>query len=276
MGGSSSASEWDAIADAWDRHVDVTAEHVRPVTRKLLRMVAPGPGESVLEVACGAGDLGVEIARAVGDSGRVLLTDGSPRMLEHARRRVAALELSNLEFEVMDGEALRIRDESFDAVVCRFGYMLMPEPEKGFAEARRVLKQGGRIGFAVWGPAEKNPWLVALGMAAMQNGVTVDLDPFGPGGPFSLAEPDRVESLLHASSFEQVDVQTVDIEQRYANLEDYWSIMSQISGPLATALGALDQVTVGAVKDSLRLTIGAFEEDGGYILPGVAIVATAR
>src|SRR3712207_9437581 len=78
------------------------------------------------------GDVAAALAGRVG---RVLATDLSPGMVEAARRR----ELPGVDHAVMDMQSLDLPDASVVAVVCRCGYMLVPDPARAFREPRRVL-----------------------------------------------------------------------------------------------------------------------------------------
>jgi ubiquinone/menaquinone biosynthesis C-methylase UbiE len=79
-------------------------------------------------------------------------------MVEAAERHVVALGLENVECHVLDAERLDLPDDAVDGVLCRWGYMLMPNPEAAFAETHRVLRSGGRLSCAVFGRPEQNPW----------------------------------------------------------------------------------------------------------------------
>ena len=54
---------------------------------------------------------------------------------------------------------MELERDSVDGVLCRWGYMLMIDPAKAFAETRRVLRPGGRLAFSVWAERERNPAL---------------------------------------------------------------------------------------------------------------------
>ena len=62
----------------------------------------------------------------------------------------------NINFRHGDAENLAFKDASFDAVICAFGILHMPQPQKAVAEAFRVLKSGGRYAFTAWASADKN------------------------------------------------------------------------------------------------------------------------
>ena len=63
---------------------------------------------------------------------------------------------------VLDLEQIDVPDASFDIVVCREGLMFALDPARAVAEIVRVLRPGGRVAVAVWGPRDRNPWLGVL------------------------------------------------------------------------------------------------------------------
>ena len=175
--------EGDSVAAAWERHRERVFETTRPVSDWLVEHVVARPGATVLELTAGPGETGFLVAERVGDDGRVLATDLSPAMVAAARRGVEARGLTNVECRVMDAQQLDLDDDSVDGVLSRFGVMLTPEPARVAREARRVLRPGGSLAYGVWGPAERNPWILVLAGALLQCGHVPDADPFGPGGP---------------------------------------------------------------------------------------------
>ena len=55
---------------------------------------------------------------------------------------------------MLDAEQMDLDDDSVDAAVCRWGYMLMADPAAALRETRRVLRDGGALAFAVWAAPE--------------------------------------------------------------------------------------------------------------------------
>ena len=68
----------------------------------------------------------------------------SPEMLAIGRRRAEQLG-RRVDLRVGDVQALELGDESFDTVVCTLGLCTIPDPRRAVAEARRVLRPGGRL-----------------------------------------------------------------------------------------------------------------------------------
>ena len=128
---------WDAAAVGWEAEREAVTEVNAPVTAALVAALDPQPDDIVLDLAGGTGDL---VEALAGRVAHVIATDLSPVMVEAARKR----GIPNAEHRSMDMQAIDLPDASVDAVVSRFGYMLVPDPALAFREARRVLRPGGR------------------------------------------------------------------------------------------------------------------------------------
>jgi SAM-dependent methyltransferase len=139
--------------------------------------IDPKPGERVLELAAGPGETGLIAAQRLGPEGRLLSTDQAPQMVEIARRRAAELGLENVDFDVTDAQRMELEPESFDAVLCRWGYMLMADPDEALRRTRRVLKRGGRLPLATWDRPDRNLWMSAPVIAPVSEGVMPPPDP---------------------------------------------------------------------------------------------------
>lgn len=102
------------------------------------------PGNRVLDVAAGTGDQTLMAAQRVGPTGYVLATDISANMLNLASDAARESGLTNVETRVMDAENIDLDADSFDAVICRQGLMLVSNPHKALVGMRRVVKPKGK------------------------------------------------------------------------------------------------------------------------------------
>jgi ubiquinone/menaquinone biosynthesis C-methylase UbiE len=132
-------SRWyDLIEGGWEG---------RP-RRLALHLLAPKPGEQILEIGCGTGASLLELARAVGDQGRVSGLDLSPGMLLIAEKKLRRKGLLR-RVELRKGDALHLpyQTASMDAIFMAFTLELFDTPEIPLvlAECRRVLKREGRL-----------------------------------------------------------------------------------------------------------------------------------
>ena len=151
----------------------------------------------------------------------------------------------------MDMQAIDLPDASVDAVVCRFGYMLVPDVALALRETRRVLRPGGRLAFATWAPAKRNPWATAFMPILIERGLQEPPKPGDPG-QFTLGEPERIESLVRTAGFDQVAVQEVGIEFRFESWEEFRRVITGLAASQRQALESLDDDTRAEVDEAAR------------------------
>lgn len=108
----------------------------------------------VLETAAGSGAVTRALAPRLKPDARYVVTDLNQPMLDHAADRQGADD--RIEWRQADALHLPFEDASFDLVCCQFGAMFFPDRTAGHAEARRVLRPGGRLVFSVWDRIEDN------------------------------------------------------------------------------------------------------------------------
>ncbi len=194
-------------------------------------------GERMLELACGPGGVGMEASEQVGPDGEVVLSDVVPQMTAIAASRAKERGLTNVTTRELDLEQIDQPDGSYDAALCREGIMLVVDPARAATEIRRVLKPGGRAVVSVWGPRDRNPWLGAmLDAVGAQLGGT--FPPPGVPGPFALDGREKLNAVLTAGGFEDVDIDEVETPWRGSDFDQWWLVTSALAGPLSKLLEA--------------------------------------
>jgi arsenite methyltransferase len=136
--------EFDAEAARQMEAVYLTNDVVQQ-RRKVLRLLALTEGEAVLDIGSGPGLLATEMAQAVGPTGRVCGIDVSDSMLTLARRRAVPAGSARLEYRHGDACAVPYPGGSFDVAVCTQVLEYVADIPAALAEARRVLRPGGRL-----------------------------------------------------------------------------------------------------------------------------------
>ncbi len=263
------------MAAGWQRHNDVIWQASLQVGEWLVDKVAPEPGQTIVELAAGPGDTGFVAARLVGKDGRLISTDFSPNMVEVAEARAGSLGVSNAEFRVMDAENIDLADNAVDGILCRFGFMLMLDPQAALAECRRVLRPGGRLAFAVWTGPEKNPWVGIIGMVLRQQGYEPPGDPFGPGGMFSMASEEQVRAMLASAGFQGVETEEMEVHWRFEDFAGFWTFLTELAGGIAVFLRTLSNPERDELRRVVEKAIEGFRDGQGYELPGVALNVAA-
>ena len=182
-----------------------------PVTPYLLDAVAFAPGENVLDIGCGTGRTTIEAGRRVGPLGHAAGADISDRLLELAEDRARDTNAGNVAFRLGDMQHESVPGAPFDVAFSQFGVMFFDEPVTAFANIARHLRPGGRLVFACWQDAARNPWNVGV---ALSQFVVPPPEPAAgksPTGPFALADPDRTEAILRAAGLTAVERTAFDI-----------------------------------------------------------------
>jgi SAM-dependent methyltransferase len=265
----------DLVAAAWERYRERLFEGQRRLSEWIVDRVDPRPGQTLLELTAGPGETGFLAAERLGPEGRLISSDLNEGMVGAARRGAEARGLTNVEFRVIDAQRVDLPDASVDGVISRFGLMLVPEPTRAFAECRRVLRPGRRLAYGVWGPFDRNPWLTHLVGAILQSGHALPGDPFGPGGPFSLAAPDDNRKLLTGAGFTNTEVEEIPGTMRYASLDDYWDMQTEIAGPISGVVRSLSDDERDSIKATLEPMLTPFQSGDGYEFPSLALGITA-
>ena len=227
--------EWNAVADAWERWWETIERGSQPVSDRLVEMVGLGLGHRVVDVATGIGEPAVTAARMVGPSGRVVATDQSPQMLAIARGRGEALGLQNMEFQEMDAEGLDLPDSAFDAVLCRYGLMFLPDLGLALRNMLRLLVPGGRIAAAVWGIPPKTP-LLSTAMGVLREMFNLPPPPPGTPGPNSLADTAALEQAVREAGFVDVRSESMTMVVDFPSVDTYTSFLGEIAPPIRALL----------------------------------------
>lgn len=270
-----SRAVWDNMAPGWERYRDFMWRTTHHVAEWLVDEAQLRQGDTVLDVAGGAGDIGLLAAERVGPSGAVIETDFAPQMVEVARRRAEEVGAANVECRTLDAQAMDLDDASIDAIVCRWGFMLMLDPAAALKECRRVLKDGRRLALSVWGGPDKNPWVTVTGMTMIQLGYQPGGDPFGPGGMFSMSDHDVIRNLVTEAGFTDVSIEEMPVTWSYSSFDEAWGFMTQVAGAIATAVKEMPEDKVGELRAALEANLAAYKTAEGISLPGVTVNVAA-
>jgi ubiquinone/menaquinone biosynthesis C-methylase UbiE len=172
----------------------------------LAQRVASGDPGAVLETAAGSGVVTRALSPLLNADARYVVTDLNPPMLDRAARMQT--DGRAIEWQPADALALPFPDASFDVVCCQFGVMFFPDRIAGFAEARRLLKPGGRFIFNAWDRIEDNVFADIVTMAAAE--VFPDDPPrFLARTPHGYNDVAQIEADLRAAGFDTIAVETI-------------------------------------------------------------------
>ena len=229
------------------------AEKVAPVLMRqfadpLIERLHVNQDATVLEVGAGSGIL-TEILFPQVKS--ILATDFAPGMIELLRNRLDVLGATNVQCEVMDGQALTLKDSSFDAGACSFALMLFPDRAKGFAELCRVVRPNGRVAISAWAGPDKFE-LFGLFLAAMRAAFPDMPPPSSPPPVFSLSDPAEFTSQMEAGGFRHVEVECVARDLEVPDFEAMWSMLTAGAPPIQVLFDRIGPSGKERLRDQLQ------------------------
>src|ERR1700722_19348255 len=270
-----SRETWEQAAAGWGRMADQIRDWALDLSAKMVDALALQPGQRVLGLAAGPGDTGFMAAELVAPGGTLICSDGAEAMLAVARERAAAQGLHNVEFRQLELEWIDLPTADVDAVLCRWGIMLVVDSETAAQEIRRVLKPGGRAALAVWDEPARNPWTTISSQALIELGFAAPPDPGAPG-MFKLAGDGVLRELLQAAGLIDVRVTPVSMERRFDTVDQYLAETLAMSSLFRSAYRELELEQQLAVKRRIVRDARPFTaDDGSLVLPGSSLVAVA-
>ena len=172
---------------------------------------------AVLETACGTGIVTRALRNALPASVALTATDLNPGMMTVAQEEFRPGE--QLTLHPADGTDLPFPDSSFDTMVCQFGMMFYPDKQKGYREAHRVLKLGGRYLFSVWDEHRYNAF-GRITHAVVKNFFPDDPPPFY-AVPFSYSAIDLIKEQLLDAHFTDINVSVLTRERSIPDLKAF-------------------------------------------------------
>jgi ubiquinone/menaquinone biosynthesis C-methylase UbiE len=191
-----------SIPELYDRHLGPVL--FEPYARDLAARV-PARAKHVLEIAAGTGRLTRQLLAVLPADTVLIATDLNEPMIAEGMRRVGADP--RLSWQTADALELPFEDGGFDAVVCQFGLMFVPDKQGALREMRRMLAPGGTLLLSTWDALERN------GATAVLQARVLEAFPSDPPlffkTPFSMPDPDELRALAEAAELRDVRVETV-------------------------------------------------------------------
>ena len=272
-----SLENWEEAAAGWRRRERMMREFAAPVSHWLIDALSLQPGQRVLELAGGLGETGMLAAELVAPLGGVVISDQAEAKIAGARERAHELGLANVEFQVLNAEWIDLPLASVDAVLCRWGYMLMADPAAALSETRRVLRPGGRLALAVWDALERNPW------AALPAQELLERNGAQPGGyrerepgPFALGSVEQVQALLEEAGFVDVHVQALELVRHQQSFAELWETTLDLSRNFHDAVLSRPAEEIAQIEASLARRFAPYTRDDGTLeVPARTLVACA-
>lgn len=266
--------EWRESAPYWAKHAGVVRSMFAPITRALIEAGRISEGQAVLDIAGGAGEPSISLSSVVGASGSVIYTDAVLEMITTALAEARDRGVTNIEFSQCIAESVPFSSNTFDAVVCRLGIMLFPDPVAAIHEALRVVKSRGSLAYAVWSTRDSNPFFHIVMDVLSRYIESPPEDPNAPGA-FRFAERGKLARLLTDAGAVDVTEQLLEFELDAAlTPAEFWTLRVELSDTLRAKVAQLSRDQLLRVEQEVAEAGERFFASGRMKFPGEALVVT--
>jgi ubiquinone/menaquinone biosynthesis C-methylase UbiE len=188
-----------AVPENYDRYLGPVI--FEPWAEDLVLRLAGKKYERILEIACGTGIVTRGLRNALPATTEIVATDLNPDMFEFAKPKFRSDE--NVIWQQADASALPCPNCSFDAAVCQFGVMFVPDKAAAMRESYRVLRNSGVFLFNVWDSFEANPF-GQIAHATIASFFDHDPPSFYKI-PFGFHDSTVIQKLLRDAGFEKIE-----------------------------------------------------------------------
>jgi SAM-dependent methyltransferase len=271
-----SRTRWARSAAGWQARRDEMRAATMPVSVWMVDALDSQPGHDLLELAAGLGDVGFLAAETIVPGGTLICSDFVPEMLTAAQARARELGIDNVRFRQIDAaQSIDQPAASLDGVLCRWGYMLMADPETALRETRRILRPGAHVALAAWTSPEENRWASIPMRELILRGIVERPDPEAPG-QFAWAREGAIAERLEDAGFGEHRVEGLDFVMSYPSFEAWIDMMRDVALGLRDTLDGLDAATREDVLSAVRRQAADHTQlDGSLAIPARTWVAAA-
>jgi len=280
----------DVVIEAWNtvlfdkfcRFRHLLVEGLSPHSNEALARHPHPQGTRVLDIGCGFGDSTRLIASRVGSKGAAIGVDCAANFIEIASRDAKTDGPANASFFVADAQSDDLRGP-YDHVFARFGTMFFMSPGAALRNIRKALKPEGDFMMIVWRKREDNPWLHEAELRVRELVPVVSHEETsevhcGPG-PFSMAGPDMVSSMLRSAGYDHITFERFDTDICIGRDMDEAVEFAMALGPAGEIIrlaGKEGEALRPKVVAALRDTLSRYVRADGVWGPSSTWFVTAR
>ncbi len=265
---------WNKVSNSWKKWQELTMNLLKPMGDAIIKALDIKTNDVVLDIASGTGEPAFSIA-AIARNGEVYATDLSEDMLSIARSYADEHDINNIEFKVADVSSLPFKDNFFDKVSCRMGFMFFPDMQLATNEIFRVCKNAAKVAICVWASPENNDWHTLM-TKVLSKHIELPQTAEDAPGMFRCAKPELMKKLFENAGFKNVKEETVSGKIDFGTPENYWLNRTEMSESTVSAISKIDDATRKKIKDELIAECNKKLTNGKLILDYGALVISAE
>jgi enediyne biosynthesis protein CalE5 len=221
---------YDSVAAAWQKWWKTIERGTEKISKRIVELAEIKSGSKVLDIATGIGEPALTAANQVGKGGHILATDISPQMLSFAKQRAISLGLQDvIEFKEGDAETIDLPPSTFDAAVCRWGLMFMPDPKAALSNIYESLVNGGHFAAAVWASPDKVPFIF-VPMNTVLKETNSQPPPPGTPGPFSMSDQNNLMNFYVSSGFKEPAIERMNVVYEFESSDEFTTFTIEHAG----------------------------------------------
>ena len=265
---------WNKFSGGWKKWDAFNMNFLKPMGDALIKALDIKSNDVVLDIASGTGEPAFTIASIV-TNGEVYATDLSDEMLNIARIYADERDINNIEFKIADVSDLPFKDNFFDKVNCRLGFMFFPDMQIAANEMFRVCKSNGKIATSVWAAPGNNKWITLMSKI-LSNYLEMPQPPPSAPGMFRCARPGFIKELFENAGFKNAKEEVLSGKIEYDSAEQYWQFMTDVVAPVVNALSEANESTRQKIKDDVFDACNKMLTNGKLIIESSALIISAE
>ncbi len=266
-----------AGGDVWVNKQNEMDIMLNPLGAKAIDKLDLNQETKILDIGCGCGATTLEIAKKI-DDGTITGVDISEPMLKRASQNATALELSNINFQVLDVQVDEMPSNDFDIAFSRFGVMFFENPFEAFSNIYKSLKEDGQLSFVCWQNPDLNPWQ-SLSIQVIKQFLDLPAPPPKSPGPFAFEDKTYIQEILEKSNFKDIkiddnqeDIVMFSGKSIQEACEDYLTINPVVTEMLKNSEEKLKEEVLAALIDKFS----HFHNGDGLLFPSATWIVTAK
>ncbi len=227
---------WNNVANGWLKWWKITEAAGEDINKLLIELADIKQDSKVLDIATGIGEPSITAVQRVGKNGHVLAIDISPQMLAIAKQRSISMGLQDsIDFREGDAETTDLPSSTFDAALCRFGLMFLPDVKAGLSNIYKSLVDGGRFAAAVWASPDKVPF-ISLPLHIIMKETNSPQPPANAPGPFSLSDEKLLKDYFSSTGFKDVTMERHNMIFNFNSSEEFTNFVCETASPVQVIL----------------------------------------